>query len=94
MQEKINIKIEVIYIKLNAIQIFVSDIEKAKDWYSKILGMKVIEEYPEIKCILMKLGNVCFYVETPCPRWGEGWKTVKELKQEKVKIIEQISKRP
>jgi predicted enzyme related to lactoylglutathione lyase len=61
----------------------------------------------------MKLGKTHFYIETPNPKWGEGWNTVKiggrtpiifvtkniekavkYLKQKKVKIIEEISKRP
>lgn len=64
-------------LELNSIQIFVSDIEKAKEWYSKILGMELIEEYTDIKCLFMKLGNDKFYIETPCPEWGKGWNTVK-----------------
>jgi len=64
-------------IKLDSIQIFVSDIEKAKRWYSETLGMKLIEEDPEFKCLLMKLDDVKFYVETPNPKWGKGWDTVK-----------------
>ncbi|MBL7142332.1 MAG: VOC family protein [Candidatus Pacebacteria bacterium] len=64
-------------LELDSIQIFVSDIEKSKKWYSEILGMELIEEYPDIKCLLMKLGDVKFYIETPCPNWGEGWDTVK-----------------
>jgi catechol 2,3-dioxygenase-like lactoylglutathione lyase family enzyme len=63
-------------IKLSQIQIFVSDFRKAKKWYSDILGMEAIEEYPKLKCVLMKLGNVEFFVETPNPEWGEGWDTV------------------
>jgi catechol 2,3-dioxygenase-like lactoylglutathione lyase family enzyme len=64
-------------IKLDSIQIFVSDIVKAKKWYTEVLGMKLIKEYPEIKSLLMELGDVEFYVETPTPEWGEGWNTVK-----------------
>ena len=64
-------------IKLDSIQIFVSDIGKAKKWYSEILGMVLIEEYSNIKCLLMKLDDAEFYVETPCPEQGEGWNTVK-----------------
>jgi len=64
-------------IKLDSIQIFVSDIEKAKKWYSEILGMVLIEKYPDIKCLLMKLDDTEFYVETPCLEWGEGYNTVK-----------------
>ena len=64
-------------IKLDSIQIFVSDVEKAKEWYSKVLGMKVIEEYPEIKSVLVELNGTRFYIETPCPEWGEGWDKVK-----------------
>lgn len=64
-------------IKLDSIQIFVSDLEKAKRWYSKILGRKLIEEDSEFKCLSMKLGDIKFYVETPNPKWGEGWRKVK-----------------
>lgn len=64
-------------VRLDSIQIFVSDIGKAKSWYSEILGMKLIEEDPKFKCLLMKLGNAKFYIETPIPEWGEGWDTVK-----------------
>ena len=63
--------------KLSAIQIFVSDWKKAQKWYSEILGMKIIKEYPETKCTLMKLDDIDFYVETPNSAWGEGWDTVK-----------------
>lgn len=34
------------------IQIFVSDIEKAKKWCSQVLGMELTEEYFEFKCVL------------------------------------------
>jgi catechol 2,3-dioxygenase-like lactoylglutathione lyase family enzyme len=100
-------------IVLDSIQIFVSDIEKAKKWYSEIIGMKLIDEYSKLKILHMKLGKTDFYIETPNPKWGEGWdtvkiggrtpiifvtknieKTVKYLKQKKVKIIEKTSKRP
>jgi len=64
-------------LKLDSIQIFVSDIKKAKKWYSEILGMELLEEYPNIKCLLMKLNDIQFYIETPCSEWGEGWNTVK-----------------
>ena len=64
-------------LSLGPIQIFVSDIEKAEKWYTKILGMKLIEKYPEIKCLHMKLGKAKFYIETPCKEWGEGYDKVK-----------------
>lgn len=64
-------------IKVGPIQIFVSDIEKAKKWYSDILGMMVIKEYPEVKCILMKIDDTEFDIGTPIPEWGEGWDKVK-----------------
>jgi len=99
-------------IVLDSIQIFVSDIEKAKKWYSEIIGMKLIDEDSKLKILHMKLGKIDFYIETPNSKWGEGWntvkiggrtpiifvtknieKTVKYLKQKKVKIIEKTSKR-
>ena len=39
--------------------------------------MQFIKEYPEIKCLEMKLGDITFYLETPCPEWGQGWDKVK-----------------
>jgi catechol 2,3-dioxygenase-like lactoylglutathione lyase family enzyme len=64
-------------LELEAIQIFVSDIKKSKKWYSDILGMKLVKEYPAINCVLMKLGDIQFYIENPCPKWGIGWDNVK-----------------
>lgn len=63
--------------KIGPIQIFVSDTNKAKKWYSKTLDMSLIKEYPEFKCILMKLGNTEFDIGVPCSKWGEGWDKVK-----------------
>jgi catechol 2,3-dioxygenase-like lactoylglutathione lyase family enzyme len=64
-------------LKLDSIQIFVGNLEEAKKWYHEVLGMEIVEEYPEIKSVLMKLGDFKFYIETPCPEWGEGWDKVK-----------------
>jgi catechol 2,3-dioxygenase-like lactoylglutathione lyase family enzyme len=64
-------------LKVGPIQVFVSDIEKAKKWYTEVLGMELIKEYPDFKCILLKLGKIEFDVGTPDPCWGEGWDTVK-----------------
>jgi catechol 2,3-dioxygenase-like lactoylglutathione lyase family enzyme len=64
-------------LKLGPIQIFVSDMEKAKNWYAKILDMKLIKEYPEFKCVLLKLGKIEFDIGVPDPNWGEGWNKVK-----------------
>jgi len=64
-------------LKLGPIQIFVSNLEKAKKWYAKVLGMKTIKEYPEFKCVLMKLGDDEFDIGVPDPSWGEGWNKVK-----------------
>ncbi len=63
-------------LKLGPIQIFVSDVKKAKKWYSEKLGMMLVEEYSKFKCILMKLNKSEFYIETPTPEWGEGWNKV------------------
>ena len=52
-------------LKVGPIQIFVSDLEKAKKWYTKILGMKLIEEYPDFKCILLRLGKAEFDIGVP-----------------------------
>lgn len=64
-------------LKIGPIQIFVSDVEKAKKWYQEILGMKLIKEYPDFKCILMKFDKTEFDIGVPDPRWGEGWDKVK-----------------
>ncbi len=64
-------------LRVGPIQIFVYDIGKAKEWYSKILGMELIEEYPEFQCILMKLGDVEFDIGVPNLSWGQGWEKVK-----------------
>lgn len=64
-------------IKVGPIQIFVSDIKKAKSWYSEVLGMKLIKWYPKFQCVLMKLGNIEFDIGTPIPDWGKGWDAVK-----------------
>jgi len=64
-------------LKVGPIQIFVSDLEKAKKWYTKILGMKLIEEYPDFKCILLRLGKAEFDIGVPDQSWGEGWDKVK-----------------
>ena len=62
---------------LGPIQIFVSDLEIAKKWYTKILGMELIKEYPNFKCVLMKLDKTEFDIGVPNPSWGEGWNKVK-----------------
>ena len=64
-------------IRLDSIQIFVSNIEKAKKWYSEVLGMDLIDEDDELKVLHMRLDGVDFYVETPNPKWEQGWDTVK-----------------
>ena len=64
-------------IKLGSIQIFVLDINKAKKRYSKIIGMKLIEENKELKYLIMNLGGVYFCIETPNPKWGLGWNRAK-----------------
>jgi catechol 2,3-dioxygenase-like lactoylglutathione lyase family enzyme len=66
-----------IKLKLGPIQLFVSDLEKAKRWYSNMLGMKLLKEYPKFKCILMKFGKIEFDIGVPNPSWGKGWKKVK-----------------
>ena len=64
-------------LKPGPIQIFVSDIKRAEKWYSEILGMKLIEKYPEWDCILMKLGNIEFDIGVPSAKWGLGWNKAK-----------------
>ena len=64
-------------LKLGPIQIFVSDLQKAKKWYTEVLGMKLVKEYPDFKCVLLKLGKTEFDVGVPDPCWGESWDKVK-----------------
>lgn len=55
------------------IQIFVSDINKAKKWYIDKLGFKMIEEYPKWKCFYAKIGSVTFDIGEPNSSWGRNW---------------------
>jgi catechol 2,3-dioxygenase-like lactoylglutathione lyase family enzyme len=64
-------------LKVGPFQIFVSDIKQAQKWYSKALGMKLIESYPKVKCVLVKLGRTEFDIGVPNPTWGRDWKKVK-----------------
>lgn len=64
-------------IRVDLIQIFVSDIKKAEKWYSEVFGMKLITRCSKLKYIIMKLGTTEFCISTPIPEWGEGWDTVK-----------------
>ena len=64
-------------LKVGPIQIFVSDIEKAEKWYLDTLRMEKIEDYPDFKCVLMKLGGFEFDIGVPSENWGEGWNKVK-----------------
>lgn len=64
-------------LKAGPIQVFVSDIEKAKKWYSQVLSMELLEDYDEFKCLLMKLGAVEYDIGVPLPNWGEGWDKLK-----------------
>lgn len=64
-------------LKLGAIQIFVSDIRKARKWYSEVVGMELILENAEFSYLLMELEGTCFCIETPNPKWGEGWNKAK-----------------
>jgi len=36
-----------------------------------------VKEYPDFKCVLLKLGKTEFDIGVPDPCWGEGWDTVK-----------------
>jgi len=63
-------------VKLGAIQIFVSDWQKAKQWYADVLGMEPAGDYPETQAAWMKFDGVDFYLETPNPGWGSGWDAV------------------
>jgi catechol 2,3-dioxygenase-like lactoylglutathione lyase family enzyme len=77
IKEKKSEQMRKIKLKFGPIQIFVSDLEKAKKWYTEILGMKIVKEYPEFKCVLMKLGKIEFDIGVPNPSWGETWDKVK-----------------
>ena len=64
--------------KFGAIQIFVSDLEKAKKWYEEKLGFGIIEEFKEYKCALMEFDGIEFDICEPNPSWEEGWEEYKE----------------
>jgi len=64
-------------LKVGPFQIFVSDIKRAQEWYSKVLGMKLVESYPKFRCILMKLGKTELDIGVPNSSWDENWKKVK-----------------
>ena len=59
-------------IKLGANLIGVKDVTKAKDWYSKVFGMKVVEFRPP-EFLEMKLGKNIFYIETANPKRAKGF---------------------
>ncbi len=70
-------------LKFGAIQIFVSDLEKAKEWYKEKLGFGIIEEFPEYKCALMEFDGIEFDgiefdIGEPNPSWGEDWEEYKK----------------
>ncbi len=64
-------------LRVGPFQIFVSDVKKARKWYSEVLGLKLVENYPRFKCVLMKLGDVEFDIGKPIPEWGTGWNKVR-----------------
>jgi len=66
------------YFRFGAIEIFVSNIEKAKEWYTQKLGFGIIEEYPEFKCVLAEFDGVEFDIGEPNPSWGEDWERYKK----------------
>lgn len=59
-------------VKLGANLIGVKDVTKAKEWYSKIFGMKVVEYRPP-EFLEMKLGKNIFYIETANPKRAKGF---------------------
>lgn len=61
-----------------AFQIFVSNVEKAKQWYQEKLGFGVIEELPEYKFVLMEFDGIEFDLIEPNPSLGEEWEKLKE----------------
>jgi len=59
-------------VKLGANLIGVKDVAKAKVWYEKIFGMKVVEFRPP-EFLEMKLGKNTFYIETANPKRAKGF---------------------
>ena len=59
-------------IKLGANLIGVKDVTKAKAWYAKVFGMKVVEFRPP-EFLEMKLGKNTFYIETANPKRAKGF---------------------
>jgi catechol 2,3-dioxygenase-like lactoylglutathione lyase family enzyme len=55
------------------IQIFVSDLDRAIEWYRDILGMVLISKYEKWKSATMRIGGVDFDICQPIPKWGPNW---------------------
>ena len=68
-------------IKVSAIELIVSDLEKSLNWYREKLGAHVVAEYKEWKCVNFKIGKseVVIDMGQPDPSWGkEEYKKAKE----------------
>lgn len=64
--------------RFSSFQIFVSDLEKAKQWYYEKLGFGLIEEMEEYKFALMEFDGIEFDLIEPNPSLGEDWEKLKE----------------
>ncbi len=71
-------------------QIFVSDIGKAKAWYQKNLGVKVVKNYPEYNCAILSIGGVKVDMGQPTANWGFNWKDAKKLLGKQIGIMIEV----
>jgi len=60
-------------IAITTIEVIVSDIDRAKKWYTKCLGARITKEYKRWKCAEIVLGDstVELDIGEPLKSWGE-----------------------
>jgi len=71
-------------------QLFVSDINKAKKWYTKVLGAKVLENYPKYKCALISIGGTRIDMGQPIANWGLNWRKAKKMIGKQIEILLEV----
>jgi len=71
-------------------QLFVSDINKAKAWYVKMFGAKIIENYPKYKCALISIGGTQIDMGQPSPNWGLNWRDAKKLIGKQIGLLLEV----
>jgi len=60
-------------LRLESYQINVKDYQKAAKWYSRVLGLRLINVDVNNKYVVMMLGESRVIIETPTSKWGLGW---------------------